>query len=299
MNHKVIVIVGPTAVGKTRLGIDLACKFNGEIISGDSMQVYRHLDIGTAKATPTEQGQAKHHLIDIKSPTEGFSAFEFVALANQKMKEIFARNKLPIIVGGTGLYIQSLIDGYHLGGKGNHEEMSQYQHELESGPLTNEELWQKLFLITPSSAEQIPVANRRRLVRKLTLAKFQTEFSNQMLDYDFKVIGLNTERELLYQRINQRVDIMLDMGLLEEALWLKTNFPTSQACQAIGYKELFPYFEGQASLTDSIVLLKRNSRRYAKRQLTWFRNRMDVQFWDLVKTPELQKNLESEVMRWL
>lgn len=294
-----IVIVGPTAVGKTKLGIDLACKFNGEVISGDSMQVYRHLDIGTAKATPAEQAQARHHLIDIKSPEEGFSVFEFVTLANQKITEIINLGKLPIIVGGTGLYIQSLIDGYHLGGEGNHEKMNQYQHELESGPLTNEALWQKLFLVAPSSAEQIPIANRRRLVRKLTLAKFQTEFSNQTLDYDFKVIGLNTERELLYQRINQRVDIMLDMGLLEEALWLKANFPTSQACQAIGYKELFPYFEGQTSLTDSVELIKRNSRRYAKRQLTWFRNRMDVQFWDLVKTPEFQENLESEVMKWL
>nr|WP_216656355.1 MULTISPECIES: tRNA (adenosine(37)-N6)-dimethylallyltransferase MiaA [unclassified Enterococcus] len=299
MNNKVLVIVGPTAVGKTSLGIDMACKLNGEIISGDSMQVYRHLDIGTAKATPAEQLQAKHHLIDIKSPDEAFSAFDFVTLANKKIAEIIEIGKLPIIVGGTGLYIQSLIEGYHLGGSGNQQEMKQYQHNLEISTMSNETLWQKLSLIAPAKAEAIPVENRRRLVRKLTLAKFQTNSSNQAFAYDFKVIGLNTNRELLYQRINQRVDLMLTAGLVEEAQWLKNKYPKSQACQAIGYKEFFPYFEGQANLDDSIELIKRNSRRYAKRQLTWFRNRMNVQFWDLVQAPELQKKLESEVMKWL
>lgn len=280
--NKIIVIVGPTAVGKTALGIKLANEFNGEIISGDSQQVYRQLNIGTAKATTEEQAAAAHHLIDIRDLDEKFSAYDFVTEAHRAIEEIFAAGKLPIIVGGTGLYIQSLSEGYHLGGHDNHAEMQALRAELEE--LADDELFAKL-------AEQqieIPELNRRRAIRALELAEFgQTE--NAQVPYDFCFIGLNAEREVLYERINHRVDLMLEAGVLDEAKMLYEEYPEVQAVRAIGYKEFFPYFEGQISLDEAVEQLKQNSRRYAKRQLTWFRNRMKVEFYDVFaeEYPEL------------
>ena len=229
MKTKIIVIVGPTAVGKTALAIDLAQAFNGEIISGDSQQVYRKLDIGTAKATPEEQAAAPHHLIDVREVTESYSAFDFVREAKTAIEEITARGKLPIIAGGTGLYIQSLLEGYHLGGEVPHEEILAYRAQLDL--LSDEDLYQRV-------AEQglvIPQLNRRRAMRALEIAHFGKDLANEETDYEPYLICLDDERSLIYERINRRVDRMLEEGLLDEARWLYDDHPEVQAAKGIGY----------------------------------------------------------------
>ncbi|EFR44646.1 tRNA (adenosine(37)-N6)-dimethylallyltransferase MiaA [Streptococcus pseudoporcinus] len=273
--EKILVIVGPTAVGKTALGIRLAQLFNGEIISGDSQQVYCHLDIGTAKATPAEQEAAPHHLINIREVTDTYSAFDFVKDAKEAINRILAKGKLPIIVGGTGLYLQSLLEGYHLGGNLDQEALLSYRKDLET--LETKEI----FAMVEKEGLIIPELNRRRAIRALELQRFGQDLSNQVFPYQSMIIGLNDERELIYDRINQRVDRMLASGLLEEAKWLFDHYPTAQASRAIGYKELFPYFRGEETLEEASAHLKQNTRRFAKRQLTWFRNRMAVDFYPI------------------
>lgn len=289
---KIIAVVGPTAVGKTALGIELAKRFNGEIISGDSQQVYRHLDIGTAKATLEEQAEAPHHLIDVREVDEAYSAYDFVKEASAAIEDITSRGKLPIIVGGTGLYLQSLLEGYHLGGQVNQEEVLAYRQELEQ--LADAVLFDKI-------AEQdieIPELNRRRAIRALELATFGQDLENKETPYDALLIGLNDDRQVLYERINHRVDVMVEKGLLDEAKWLYDNHRDVQAARAIGYKELFPYFAGQASLEESVDKLKQNTRRFAKRQLTWFRNRMAVSFY-MVSESDVKKQINKVVQDFL
>lgn len=270
---KLIAVVGPTAVGKTALGIELAQQFNGEIISGDSQQVYRHLDIGTAKATPEEQAAAPHHLIDVRDVDANYSVYDFVVEASQAITEIASRGKVPIIVGGTGLYLQSLLEGYHLGGEVDQEKVLAYRKTLEQ--LSDEVLFGKIAEL----GKEIPEINRRRAIRALELAKFGQNLENKETNYEALLIGLNDDRQVLYDRINHRVDLMLEKGILDEAKWLYDNHRNAQAVRAIGYKELFPYFTGDASLEDCVEKLKQNTRRFAKRQLTWFRNRMAVNFY--------------------
>lgn len=270
---KLIAVVGPTAVGKTALGIELAQQFNGEIISGDSQQVYRHLDIGTAKATPEEQAAAPHHLIDVRDVDANYSVYDFVVEASQAITEIASRGKVPIIVGGTGLYLQSLLEGYHLGGEVDQEKVLAYRKTLEQ--LSDEVLFGKIAEL----GKEIPEINRRRAIRALELAKFGQNLENKETNYEALLIGLNDDRQVLYDRINHRVDLMLEKGILDEAKWLYDNHRNAQAARAIGYKELFPYFTGDASLEDCVEKLKQNTRRFAKRQLTWFRNRMAANFY--------------------
>ncbi|WP_431770438.1 tRNA (adenosine(37)-N6)-dimethylallyltransferase MiaA [Streptococcus gallolyticus] len=272
---KLIAVVGPTAVGKTALGIELAQQFNGEIISGDSQQVYRHLDIGTAKATPEEQAAAPHHLIDVRDVDANYSVYDFVVEASQAITEIASRGKVPIIVGGTGLYLQSLLEGYHLGGEVDQKKVLAYRKTLEQ--LSDEVLFGKIAEL----GKEIPEINRRRAIRALELAKFGQNLENKETNYEALLIGLNDDRQVLYDRINHRVDLMLEKGILDEAKWLYDNHRNAQAARAIGYKELFPYFTGDASLEDCVEKLKQNTRRFAKRQLTWFRNRMAVNFYNV------------------
>lgn len=289
---KLLAVVGPTAVGKTALGIELAKQFNGEIISGDSQQVYRQLDIGTAKATPEEQAEAVHHLIDVRNVDETYSVYDFVQEASAAISEIVSRGKLPIIVGGTGLYLQSLLEGYHLGGQVDQEKVLTYRKELEL--LSDDELFEKI-------AEQkieIPQINRRRAIRALELAKFGKDLENKETDYDAYLIGLNDDRQVLYDRINRRVDLMVENGILDEAKWLYDNYREVQAARAIGYKELFPYFSGEDSLENCVEKLKQNTRRFAKRQLTWFRNRMAVQFYNVSET-DFKTKVAEDVDRFL
>lgn len=289
---KIIAVVGPTAVGKTALGIELAKRFNGEIISGDSQQVYRHLDIGTAKATLEEQAEAPHHLIDVREVDEAYSAYDFVKEASAAIEDITSRGKLPIIVGGTGLYLQSLLEGYHLGGQVNQEEVLAYRQELEQ--LADAVLFDKIA----EQSIEIPELNRRRAIRALELATFGQDLENKETPYDALLIGLNDDRQVLYERINHRVDVMVEKGLLDEAKWLYDNHRDVQAARAIGYKELFPYFAGQASLKESVDKLKQNTRRFAKRQLTWFRNRMAVSFY-MVSESDVKKQINKAVQDFL
>lgn len=275
MKKKIIVVAGPTAVGKTALGIQLAQRFNGEIISGDSQQVYQQLDIGTAKASPEEQAAAVHHLIDVRQVTESYSAFDFVREAHAAIDAIISRGKLPIIVGGTGLYLQSLLEGYHLGGNLDQEALLAYRQELEK------EEEETIFAKVAEKGLDIPQLNRRRAIRALELAKFGQDLTNQDSDLEPLLIGLTDERQVLYDRINARVDVMIADGLLEEAKWLYEHHSDVQAARGIGYKELFPYCAGQEDLDTSVARLKQNTRRFAKRQLTWFRNRMSVDFYQI------------------
>ena len=289
---KLIVVVGPTAVGKTALGIELAQQFNGEIISGDSHQVYRHLNIGTAKATPEEQAAVPHHLIDVRDVDANYSVYDFVAEASQAIMEIASRGKVPIIVGGTGLYLQSLLEGYHLGGEVDQEKLLAYRKDLEQ--LSDEVLFEKIADL----GKKIPEINRRRAIRALELAKFGQNLENKETNYEALLIGLNDDRQVLYDRINHRVDLMLEKGILDEAKWLYDNHRNVQAARAIGYKELFPYFTGDASLEDCVEKLKQNTRRFAKRQLTWFRNRMAVNFYT-VSEVDFKETVIQEVNKFL
>lgn len=292
MKIKLIVVAGPTAVGKTALGIELAERFNGEIISGDSQQVYRQLNIGTAKATPEEQAAAVHHLIDVRDVDESYSAYDFVTEAQAAITDIVSRGKLPIIVGGTGLYLQSLLEGYHLGGQVDQNQVLAYRSELEQ--LSDQQLFEKI----DSLGIEIKEINRRRAIRALELYRFSDNLENTETCYEPFIIGLDDERSLIYDRINTRVDKMVELGLLEEAKWLYDNFPEAQSARGIGYKELFPYFSGEQTLDEALEKLKQNTRRFAKRQLTWFRNRMTVSFYQ-ISSPEYPENVIQDLAIFL
>lgn len=289
MTKTVIAIMGPTAVGKTKLGIELAKQFNGEIISGDSMQVYKGMDIGTAKVTKQEMQEIPHHMIDIKNPDEEFSVADFQFYVQKYVDEITSRKMLPIIVGGSGLYINAALYDYNFSEhKRNDTVTSQLEKAIENEGI--EPLYNRLKEIDPEQAEKIHPNNHRRVVRALeiyettgmTMTAYQQE-QTLTSPYNLILIGLDMERELLYKRINQRVDLMLDNGLVNEVekLYLQ-GYENCQSMKAIGYKEFIPYFTHEQSLDRSIELLKRNSRRYAKRQYTWFKNKMDITWYPVV-----------------
>ncbi|WP_373751790.1 tRNA (adenosine(37)-N6)-dimethylallyltransferase MiaA [Weissella soli] len=287
--QKLIVIVGPTAVGKTALSLEIAKHFNGEIVSGDSMQIYRGLDIGTAKATPAEQAQAPHHMIDIAEPAEPYSVAKFVQAAQAEIAAIAARGKLPVLVGGTGFYVQALLGDRPLA----------EIHDLQDPAFI--EKWTKiastqgeatvraaLRQLDPVSAERILPGQIRRLVRALLVSDhtgqpFSAQQPKPQRQYDAYIIGLNTSRDVLYNRINQRVDQMIQAGLLDEARLALVLPDDSTAKKAIGYKELFGYLTDEESLETAVEKLKQASRRYAKRQITWFNNQFDdIHWYDLV-----------------
>ncbi|QED50081.1 tRNA (adenosine(37)-N6)-dimethylallyltransferase MiaA [Cytobacillus dafuensis] len=286
--EKLVVLIGPTAVGKTKLSIELAKRLNGEIISGDSMQIYRGMDIGTAKIKESEMEGITHHLIDIKDPDEPFSAAEFQELVREKIKEITFRGKLPMIVGGTGLYIQSVIYDYQFSDAPSDEDfrvLLEKRAEIEGYEVLHNELMQ----VDPDSAQRIHPNNVRRVIRALevfhctgrTISDYQSE-QNPELMYNTALIGLTMDREKLYKRINLRVDMMIDEGLLLEVEgFFNQGLKNCQSIQAIGYKELYEYFNCHVTLDEAVSQLKQNSRRYAKRQLTWFRNKMEVDWFDM------------------
>lgn len=298
--QKIIVIIGPTAVGKTKLSIELARAFDGEIISGDSMQIYREMDIGTAKIKLEEMEGIPHHLIDIKNPDEEFSAAEFQDLVREKITEISARKKLPIIVGGTGLYIQSAIYDYHFSEAPSDPDFRR-SLEMRAEAEGNQAIHDELMKFDPSSAAEIHPNNVRRVIRALEIyhctgkTKVETQ-ANQSpeLIYDTALIGLTMERDRLYERINHRVELMVAEGLLEEVRTLHDRgLRDCQSIQAIGYKEIYQYLDEQISLPDAIEMLKQNSRRYAKRQLTWFRNKMQVKWFDMGANVPFEKKFNE------
>lgn len=303
MNNKVIAIVGPTAVGKTALSIKLAKQFNGEIINGDSMQVYKGMDIGTAKITKEETEGIPHHLIDILEPTDAYSAADFKRLCLEQIEDIQNRNKLPIIVGGSGLYIQSVLYGYGFPETKRNEQKTKELEQLlqEKG---NQYLYEQLKMFDPEQAKKIHPNNTRRVIRALEIYESTGKTKSQYLEeqkqqptnsFDAFIIGLEMDREQLYQRINQRVDMMLSNGLLDEisALLAKGVSQNDAAFKAIGYKELLSFLQQDIDFDEAIFLLKRNSRRFAKRQYTWFKNKMNVHWFDVSKNP---KNFQQEIL---
>lgn len=283
---KILAIVGATASGKTSLGVELAKKYNGEVISADSMQIYKGLDIASAKPTTEEMQGIPHHLIDFLDRDVSFSVSDYVKLANEKIKDIISREKLPIIVGGTGLYIDSLLNNVKFSEGGSDEVYREklYTIAREKG---NEYLYNILLETDPVSAETIHMNNLVRVIRALevfhvTGRRFsELKAESRLIEspYDSLIIGLNFhDRQILYDRINKRVDEMLKMGLVDEAknVWKAGNQKT--ASNAIGYKELIPYFENTMTISECVDRIKQETRRYAKRQLTWFRKNTRIQW---------------------
>lgn len=287
---KVIVITGPTGVGKTKLSISIAKKYHGEIINADAMQVYKDLNIGTAKITEEEKEGVFHHLFDIKNVSEEYSIYDYQKDCRKKIEEIFQRGHVPILVGGTGLYIKSALYDYHFS---SHEQEKREKYEDKS----LSELNQILKEIDPKGASSIDCYNKRRVINAIIYYQengksIVTNQTNQLL-YDSIFIGLTTNRENLYQIINKRVDKMIDNGLMEEAKsFYEKKIFSKPLLGGIGYKELYSYFEGKISDVEAIDLIKRNSRRYAKRQYTFFRNQLDIQ-WFSTNYENFSKTVEE------
>lgn len=272
----VIVITGPTGVGKTKLSIELAKKMNGEIINADSTQIFKGLDIATAKVTNEEKENIHHHLIDIKEISEDYTVYDYQKDARKKIDEIIKKNKTPIIVGGTGLYIKAALYDY----KFNEE-----KNKLTYDNIETNELYKELLKVDEKT--NIHPNNRKRIIRALNYYNENNEplSSKEKTDkllYDTLFIGLTTKRANLYEKINKRVDKMIDEGLLEEAKKIyETNIRTKAVLTPIGYKELFPYFENKQTLEEAIDKIKQKSRNYAKRQYTWFNHQLNIKWFDV------------------
>ena len=274
----IIVILGPTGVGKTKMSVELAKVLNGEIINADSTQVYRGLNIATAKVTENEKENIPHHLFDIKDISENYTVFDYQKDARLVLEKIKLKGKTPIIVGGTGLYIKALLYDYDFKEENNNYDFSNY---------TTEELYNRALEIDPLM--DIHQNNRQRLERFISYYlnnnKVKGKEKTDKLLYDTLFIGLTCDRDILYERLNQRVDQMVNDGLIDEALNLfKSNVRSKAVMTPIGYKELFPYFEGKETLENSLSLIKQKTRNYAKRQYTWFKNQMNVKWFKLTNS---------------
>lgn len=303
-----IVLTGPTAVGKTALSIKLAKKIDGEIISADSMQVYRHMDIGTAKITREEMDGVVHHLIDILEPTEDFNVVLFQKLAKAAVEEIYSRGKIPIVAGGTGFYIQALLNDIDFT---ETDENTKFREEMERmaaehGPGI---LHEKLRMVDPESAKTIHENNIKRVIRALEYYEKTGEKISahneaeraKTSPYQFFYYVLNTDRAILYERIEKRIDEMVKDGLVDEVKKLKEMGcrRDSVAMQGLGYKEILAYLDGEISLETAISILKRDTRHFAKRQLTWFRREKDVRFLNLPEFDNNQENVLNHILKEL
>ena len=272
--NKVIVITGPTAVGKTKLSIELAKRYNGEIINADAVQVYKGVDIGSAKVTEEEKEGIPHHLFDIKEVDEEYTIYHYQKDCRKLIKEVKGRGKTPILVGGTGLYIKAALYDYKLT---EEKETKTYDN------LTNEELYNKLLEVDKDIV--IDKNNRRRLIRAINYYKennksINTNTTNKLL-YDAIFIGLTTDRRILYDKINNRVDIMIKEGLLNEVkAFYDKNIRTKPLLNAIGYREIYSYFDGNISLEEAVNKIKQNSRHYAKRQYTFFNHQLPIVWFE-------------------
>ncbi len=303
-----IVIAGPTASGKTRLAVELAKLYNGEVVSADSMQIYKGLSIATAKPTQAEMQGIRHHLIDFLEPQQPFSVAEYVKLAKECVYDIHSRGKQPVLCGGTGLYISSLVDNVRFDeAVGSTEKRQELRSYAES--FGKHSLWKRLSAIDPQAAEQIHENNLNRVIRALevydvtgkTLTQLKQESRLEASPFESCIIGIGFhDRQKLYDRIELRVDEMVKAGLVEETLDFYHRYKPTTAYQAIGYKELIPYFEGNISLDEAVAKIKLETRHYAKRQLTWFR-RVDNIRW--VYADEIEdykiflKNVEKVVAK--
>ena len=296
---KVIVIVGPTASGKTALSIELAKKINGEIISCDSMQIYKDMNIGSAKPTIEEMQGIKHYLIDVVEPTKRFSVAEYKKRAEEAIEEILKKGKVPIVIGGTGLYANSLIYGIEYN---EFEFDEKYRTELMKKAETEEglkKLYEEANKIDPIAIQKISNNDKKRIIRILeiynltgkTKTEQEIESRKKEIKYDYKVFAINIERPILYERINKRVDIMIEQGLINEVksiLDKYNEFPTSM--QAIGYKEIVDFLNGNITKEEAIEKIKQETRRYAKRQITWFK-RIENIIW-LNGLNKIQNNID-------
>ncbi len=299
--NKIIAVAGPTASGKTRLAIEIAKHFSGEVISCDSMQIYRGMDIGTAKPDIDEMGGIPHHMIDISDPQDRYSVADFVRDARACIDDVLNRGKMPIIAGGTGLYMDSVLMNIEFDEMVQDLEyrnrMQEYAHQFGA-----EALHSQLFEKDPRAAEKIHPNNVRRVIRALevchttgkTFTQVNEESRREPL-YNAKIFGIDTPRQILYDRIDRRVDIMLEQGLLDE---VKSFFDSglsrnTTAMQAIGYKELFDFLEGGCTFEEAVEKIKMESRRYAKRQLTWFRRNELIDWVRLESDGDFEKIFEK------
>lgn len=294
---KVVAVVGPTASGKTALAISIAERFGGEVVSCDSMQIYKHMDIGTAKPTADEQHKIPHHMIDIAEPWESYSVAAFVKTARAHIDGILSRGRLPVLAGGTGLYIDSIINNIEFADYGSDEGYRTELHRLaeEKGA---EYVHGLLAEKDPAAAEKIHQNNLRRVIRALEICRLSGKTFTEMNEksrrepvYSALIFGLNADRQTLYDRINNRVDDMIAAGLENEVkniLDMGVGRDTT-AMQAIGYKEFIDYFEGRATLDETVEKIKQESRRYAKRQLTWFKRNPDIHWLMLQDCYSLNK----------
>lgn len=299
--EKVIVIIGPTAVGKTKTSIEIAKKYNGEIISGDSIQVYKELTIGSAKVTKDEQEGIQHHLIDCLDYTDSYSVAEFQKKGRACIKDMIERGKTPIVCGGTGLYIKALLYDYVFE---EQQEDKIYENYIES--LSAEERYELLKEVDVESTEKIHKNNQQRVKRALLMAHLGKKKSDvvkeqeHILLYDAFIIGLTMERDLLYKRINYRVELMFEEGLVEELNRVVIDEDTFslQSMQGIGYKEFKEYYGGSKTLEEVKVTIQKNSRNFAKRQYTWFRNQLEVHWYD-VQDENSEKEMYKDLKEWL
>ena len=288
----IYVVVGPTGIGKTKLSIALAKHFNTEIISGDSVQVYKELNIGSAKVRIDEMEGIPHHLIDILEPNETFSVALFQELVREKIKELEEKGLDPIIAGGTGLYIKSVLYDYNF-----ESTKRDYEKEKEYKDLSNEELHQILADKDALSAEKIHPNNRKRVLQAITRSETNKVSENTKKDekvFDFKIIGLTLDREQLYPIINRRVDIMMESGLLKEVETLYKKGIKGNGITAIGYKELYAYFDGESKLEEAIDKIKQHSRNLAKKQFTFFSNQFDIH-WIKVNLDDFSQTIKEAI----
>lgn len=306
MKKQVIIVAGPTAVGKTKYSIELAKAFNGEIISADSMQIYKYMDIGSAKPTSLEMAEIKHHLVDEIDPSQNFSVAEYQSLAKKYINEVFESGKVPIISGGTGLYLNSLIydmDFSIMPRQAGYRE----KLEREAAVFGNESIHNKLRLFDEAAANRIHPNNLKKVIRALEVFEASgegiKEFEESFIptkEYECVLIGLTRDREELYKRIDERVDQLIEKRLVEEikSLLLMGLTETHISMKGIGYKELIAHLNGEYNLNEGIRLVKRNSRHYAKRQLTWLRRYPDMTWFNLSEYDNEDAALE-DIFRYI
>lgn len=307
--NKLVIIAGPTAVGKTENSIRLAKAINGEIISADSMQVYKRMDIGSAKIMPEEMQGIRHHLIDVLEPTEEFNIVRFQTMAKKAVQEIVSNGKIPILVGGTGFYIQSLL--YDIDFKEEENIDTTLRESLQHFADTNgkEALHERLKEIDPESAETIPPGNVKRVIRAIEfyethhekISSHNKEQKEKESPYNFAFFVLTDERPVLYERIDKRVDSMLKNGLIDEVKALQAEGLTRShiSMQGLGYKEILAYLEGEITLEEAIYILKRDTRHFAKRQITWFKREKEVKWLDKSKFMHNDDAVFEEMMKHL
>ncbi|MDF2816049.1 MAG: tRNA delta(2)-isopentenylpyrophosphate transferase [Paenibacillus sp.] len=298
---KLLVLIGPTAVGKTRLSLEIAQRFNCEIISGDSMQVYRRMDIGTAKASLAERQIVPHHMIDIHEPQYPFSVAEFQERARSLIKDIHERGRLPFIVGGTGLYVESVCNDFQFSESGS-DDAYRERLRLFAAEHGDAALHDQLMEVDPQSAERIHPNDQRRIIRALEVVHLtgitvseQLAAQSGQSPYDVCMIGLTMDRAKLYKRIELRIDEMVEAGLLEEVrqLLLEGCERSQVSMHGLGYRELISYLDGEYSLDEAIHLLKRNTRRFAKRQLSWFRRMKGIHWIDVTEQSNFSEHLQK------